>query len=235
MNQNELSFEQMNELFSMLSKSFWQYLLESFTAGSKNPKKDEATNMAMLLLVAILAYAGVEAVKLLFRSNFGKGGVSTTRMVLSIIVFLLLAGFSFQFYYVYDADPTDWASKSSLLATAIFYFFCVVYMIYNGGIKSRNNNVHPNYRGDSALLGFLVVNWKQSMVQNLAEPMLCLALGVYFLPFSYLWGIPLIFCAISAWLHLAVENVMKLGWIRDGLSDVMSPRNRQKQFSRVTN
>lgn len=221
-------------LFNNLSGNFFKYLLESFT--NSNPKDNRAGNMVMLLAVAILAYAGVEAVKLIFRSNFGAKGVSLTRLVLSVVAFLALSGVSFYFYSNYDDSPITWASKGSFFYTSIFYVSISAFIIYKGTVKAKNQQVNPNYRGDSTVLGFLLKSWKQSRIQNFAEPLLCLALGVYLAPYNMLLGIPLIFCAISAWLHLAVESaVSNLGLLRDYLTDRDSPRNRQKSFMTASN
>ena len=219
------------QIFSSLSNNFFKYLLATFT----DSKDSKASNMVILLALAILAYAGVEAIKLIFRNNFGSKGVSTTRFVLSVIAFLAISGASYSMYSGYDNSPMDWASKSSFLMTSLFYLFLSASMIYKGGVKKRNTEVFSSYRGDSSVLSFLSSEWKQSTIQNFAEPLLCLALGVFLLPYNMLMGIPLIFCAISGWLHVALESFANLGGLRDTLSDAMAPRNRETKFARAEN
>lgn len=222
-----------DEYFNKLSDNFFKYLFEAFTDDSKDSR---ASTILFLIVLAFLAYAGVEAVKLIFRSNFGRKGVSIARLVISVICFLTIGVFSYYYYVNYDGSGIGWASKSSFLASVITYSFLSIFILFKGVFKRNNLKVNQNYRGDSTLLGFLVNdNWKQSQIQNFAEPLLCFVIGIYFSSFNLLWGLPLVFCAISAWLHLGVETFVHLRSLRDNLSDKDSPRNRKTAFSRASN
>ena len=56
-------------IFQKLTNSVWKYAFESFTSGTGDPNRQKANNILFLIVVAILAYAGVEATQLIFRKN----------------------------------------------------------------------------------------------------------------------------------------------------------------------
>jgi hypothetical protein len=133
-----------------------------------------------------------------------------------IIVVTLIRYFNFE-------ELTDtYASQSSYLATAVFYIILSLYILVKAILSKINNRrvINEAYRGDSFWLSFLMKSgWQQSLVQNLAEPMLFLAFGFFLLPVNLYWGIPLIFFAVSTWAHLGMEAVMELDEIRNSLSN----------------
>ena len=219
MNQPQLDPDQ---IFNRLTGSIWKYAFETTVADSKDPNKRRSGNILFLIIVAILAYAGVEAAKLLFRKNFGKKGISITRMVLSIIAFLIISGITFYYYTTFTLEDASIGSKESFLYTAIFYIVLSGYILFRGINSISKNPKIEAYRGDSYLLGFLMKGkkgWSQSLVQNLAEPLLLLAFGIFFTGINLFWGIPLIFCAISCWVHLLLETIVGLVKERNYLSD----------------
>lgn len=83
-------------------------------------------------------------------------------------------------------------------------------MLIKGIIHKKESSVltrHPEYKGDSHLLAFLIVKngWSQKNVQNWAEPLFVVALGVLLATINLVWGIPIIFCALSIWAHQIFE------------------------------
>ena len=124
-------------------------------------------------------------------------------MKVQIVIIGIVA---FNYYFDYTPDSMYLGSQSSFLATGIFYILLTIFILVKG-IKAlsqqSNDAIHERYRGDSALLGFLAKgSWNPALVQNLAEPLLLLSVGFFLLPINMFWGIPLMFCAISSWLHL---------------------------------
>lgn len=219
-------------IFKQISTSFPKYLFESIVNG-----KDERTsNVVVLMSLALLAYAGVETTQLAFRRNFGKKGVSPTRFVLSSIAFFVIAWFAYSFHtgkFIGDW----WGAQSSFLFTAIFYLILGLYTLITGIIAASKDN--PNvfdefYRGDSFLLSFLVAGgWKPSLIQNLAEPLLLFAIGVFFLPYSLLLGLPLVFCAISTWLHAGLEFYLEVGEERNRFANEGHLYSKNRKFSKI--
>jgi len=70
----------------------------------------------------------------------------------------------------------------------------------------------------------------------LAEPILVLAIGIFLTPINFLLGIPLIFCAISVWIHYAYEALRGLLNARNDLSDNKGYSEQYEQsFSEVVN
>lgn len=226
--------ENMDQLYSKLSKDFGTHLLQSFI-DDKDPRSG---NLVFLIGLAILAYAGVEIVNLVFRRNFGSKGINVFRMVLSVLLLFFLAYWSYSYYAEYLPEYGYIGSRSSFLATSIFYVVLAVYVIYKGvgSFGSTESTLHPSYRGDSSLLGFLIKGgWTPAKIQNLAEPLLLFALGFFLMPLNLYWGIPLMFCAISSWAHLGAEVVLDMLNQRNSLSNKGHAYNHNQSFTRVVN
>jgi len=142
-------------------------------------------------------------------------------LILSCVVFLGIAIGAVYGYSEYGGDAVNFGSKNSFAATAVFYFVLIPYLLFKG-FKSKKNlkAIHPNYRGDSFFFSFLMEGgWSQAKVQNFAEPVFLIAVGIFFLPFNLLLGIPLILCAISVWINLIAEIVLGVGAVRNDLAE----------------
>lgn len=224
-----------DQLFSQLGRSFWKYAFEAIV----DSKNDRNSNVAILLALALLAYSGVESVNLIFRTNFGNKGVNVYRLILSVLSFTVVTVFAFKNYFNFNQDSMAIGSESSFLATGIFYILLILYILIKGirsFFQKSTNVIHERYRGDSQLLGFLIKgNWSPSLVQNLAEPLLLLSIGFFLLPINSLWGLPLMFCAISSWIHLLMESIMSVVGIRNILADKGYVHSKNKTFSEVIN
>lgn len=230
------------ELFANFSEGLFKYALDAFVGtGNKNKGNNMMIILALILVLFIfiaLIYAGVETVKLFFRNNFGSKGVSMIRAIISAIAFLVLAYLCFtgysDFYFDYEAYGSQ---ESFLFASITFLFVGLIVFVKAILARVRDNKVYdPIYRGDSNLLSFLVKGgWNQSMVQDLAEPLLFLALGVYLFSFNYIWGLPFIFCAISTWLHLGIEAVFGFFDERKELTNEGYAYTHNRKFSNVVN
>ena len=226
-----------DEVFKQLSGSFFHHFAESFLNG----KNERSQKLAIFLFIVILAYAGVEAVKIFFRSNFGKKGLDIWKWLLSLVAFIAIGIIALNDYLAIEQYSTTLGnSKDFLLHTSVFYFVLALLLLVKGIIefrKKKTNPVHPSYRGDSTVLGFLGESgWKQAKIQNLAEPLLVLAVGIFLSPINLLLGLPLVFCAISVWIHYAYEAIRGLLIARNQLSDKQGfPEHYGRKFSRVVN
>lgn len=218
-----------DQLFNQLGGSFFRYLIDS-----TDDKNKGAQTRLMLVAIGLLAFVGVEAVKVVFRKNFGTNGISILKLVIASIAFGLISFAAFGIYGSESIEDSEFGSQDSFLYMAIFYAFFTIYILFKGVTEKgrANNNVHENYRGDSSILGFLIKEgWTQAKVQNLAEPLFTLALGVFLMAINIFWGLPLIFCAISVWLNLLIESFLGLDKVRDTLSNM--GYNRNNNFSEV--
>ncbi len=223
-----------DDVFESLGGSFFKYLIESTNKGNNT-----AAIRLALVICALLAFVGVEAIKIIFRNNFGSKGLNLFRVILSSIAFGIIAGTTFAF--LHDAAPEkviDFGGPSSFMMGGGFYIFLSIYVLVKGIIEKRkpNNQLHPQYRGDSILLGFLMKGgWSQAKVQNLAEPIFTFSIGVLFLAINPIWGLPLIFCAISVWLHLVMEAVFGISKVRDVLAEKGHQISQHTQFFEASN
>lgn len=230
------------ELFAKFSEGLFKYALDAFV-GSGN--KNRSGNMIMILAIILslfifiaLLYAGVETVKLLFRDNFGKKGVNIVRVIISALAFLALSYVSYSmysdFYYEYEVYGSH---KSFLFASITFLVVGLAVLIKGILVSVRDNPVYdPIYRGDSNILGFLIKDgWSQSMVQDLAEPLFFLSFGFCLFSFNYVWGLPFIFCAISAWIHLGIESAFGFFDERKNLTNKGYAYTHNREFSKVVN
>lgn len=225
-----------DDAYDKLSSSFFKYLFE----GMLNEKEERAKKLAFLFAIIILAYAGVEAVKLFFRTDFGKKGLHIWKVLLSVSAFIFIAFFTLNAYYDYPRYENVGASRQSFLYTAIIYFVLAISLIIKAvsEFKKRGStNVDESYRGNSTVLSFLSDSgWEQSKIQNLAEPLLVFAMGIFFLPINLFLGMPLIFCALSVWIHYGYEYLRGLINARNNLADKKGkPQNTRRTFARVIN
>lgn len=227
-------FSPSDDGFQQLSGSFFHHFWESLL----NEKNERSQKLALFLAIVVLAYAGVEAVKLIFRNNFGAKGINVWKLFLSFGAFVAIGIIAFNNYQT-NGELAEYGSKQSFLYTAIFYFALALFLLVKGVIEVRKratNPVHFSYRGDSTVLGFLADSgWNQAKIQNLGEPLFVLAIGIFLTPINWFLGLPLVFCAISVWIHYGYEYVRGLLNARDTLSDSKGNPEYFEQSSRVVN
>lgn len=220
-----------DDVFESLNGSLFKYLIDSTDERNKS-----AQIRLMLVALAILAFIGVETVKVIFRSNFGSKGLNLFKVILSVIAFGVISGVCYTIWADNSPEMRGVGSPLSFKATAYFYAVLAIYILFQGIIQKyrSNDKVHPQYRGDSILLGFLMKDgWSQAKIQNLAEPLLILALGAFLLVFNLYLGIPLIFCAVSVWLHMIMEAIFGVSQVRDILAEKGYQVSRNIEFTEV--
>ena len=228
MNHNATNSE---EVFKQLGGSFITHLWEGMI-GKDNQRSQK---LAGILFVLVLAYAGVEVVKVTFRTSFGRKGVSKLRLALATLAFLVLGGSSLHLYLnpAHVEDYLVFGTHSSFLYTGIFFIAFSIYLLVKG-LSSSDQVIDQYYRGRSTWLRFLIERGSNpSKVQDLAEPATMLMIGLALIPFNLFLTISFVFCAISYWLHVGLEWYLGLGKVSNTLSNQGHDYSRKGEFSKV--
>lgn len=195
-----------DDMFDSLMGQAGKSFVKILGSDSKNNNDDKETFILILALSGILAFVGSEIVKVIFRGNFGIGGINIVRVILS---FICLLGISFVFFF---APNEEIGSTTSFMFFGGFYTLLAFYTLIKG-IKvyqqsQKNKTMPPYFTGQSTLLSFLLVEgWKQKTLLNFIEPIIIICIGIGFTFINYVAGIPLFFCAISIWIYQIVEFV----------------------------
>jgi hypothetical protein len=196
-----------NDLFDMLFKLV---LKNTFVPNKTGPNDNRVENQLQLAALALLAFVGADALKTVFRKNFGSNGLSLLRVVISFVAFCLIAVLGFILNQPNSNINEAYGSRESYFFVSIFYLGLAFYVLIKG-IKhkkaSQAAHINPDYKGDSHLLSGLITTsgWSQANVQNWAEPLLTIAVGVVLALINVLWELPIIFCALSIWGYQVVE------------------------------
>ncbi len=206
---------------------------------STDDKNTAAQTRLMLTLLGILAFVGIEAVKVVFRKNFGRKGISMVRIVLCSLIFAFIAASAFNTWSEGQTGDMDEAGNhASFLAVTVFYSILAFFVLVKGIIEKvkavRSTTVNPYYRGESSLLNFLVKEgWSQNRVQNLAEPLLALGMGVFLASVNLMWGLPLMFCAASVWCYALVEVLFGSSHVTETLQEKGHKQGQNNEFSQI--
>lgn len=220
-----------NDVFDRLGRSFLSLMLES-----TDSKKEGGETKLILIGVALFSYLGNEVIKVVFRQNFGSNGLSLLKSILASLSFVLWAIIAL-LIIKNDSEELSWVgNQTTLNITFGTYIVLAIFVIVKAVAQKAkpNERANPNYRGDSKLLSFLMKEgWSQAKVQNMAEPASVLALGVFLSAISLMLGLPLVFCALSVWLHSLIESFFGLSQLRDELAESGSNPSGQKGFSQI--
>lgn len=180
-----------------------------FTGGANRSGGITGAGLLPILFWCLLTFIGSEAVKVVFRKNFGKGSLRLDLIVVSSLIFAGTAIFAFQQSMLeYDSQRYTGTSDTNLV-TGILYtvlFFYVLIVGVSCYRKSKKNRNRPErYQGDSYLLSpFFKGKWKEEHIQFYAEPLVVIAFGTAFCFVDFIAGIPLLFCGLSIWVREAL-------------------------------
>jgi hypothetical protein len=175
--------------------------------------KDKPAQIRLVFTaIALLAVIGEEGVQVIFRKNFGEKGLNPFRVVACSLFFGLVSFTAFMSVaetasHLFEGSPT------TFILTGIFYLILALVTLIKGfrAMKEAENSSKPiDFAGESDLLSFLAEErgwWNQPRIQNLAEPGFILVLGFFLSAINLLWGIPLIYCAVSVWINKVVEMI----------------------------
>lgn len=222
----------MSAKFETLKEGFVKYGMDAFFGKEKKLGGSSERSQAILffIVLGILAYVGEAVTAAIFRTNFGTKGLSRLKIVTAVFLFVcLVCFFGFEYLaYGTNVDHTLFGSKGSYLLGVVLYSVLIIQVIYKAFVAPRTDRqIGKYYRGTSSILSWLVDfdrngdgGWKQSSVQNWAEPLLLLVFGGLLSSFNPIVGLPLMMCAISSWLHFIVELVLGIIDARNNMSDV---------------
>lgn len=105
-----------NDLFNILFRIVLKNTFAPNTSG--NPKDNRAENELMLAALGLLAFVGADALKVVFRKNFGSQGLSLLRVVLAFLAFLIIAGISYHLSRPdVEIDPKFGTHKTYLISS----------------------------------------------------------------------------------------------------------------------
>lgn len=221
-----------DETFNGLGRSLLKYLVDSL--GDKN---GSAVLRFLFILLAILCFIGAEAVKVVFRTNFGRNGINMAKIISCSILF---AGISFSLLFLWNNGYPDlkWVGMQKFyLPGGVFYGFLSLVVLFKAIFeksKPARSDVQPLYQGDSTAFGFLSrYGWSQSSIQHVAEPLWLLCVGAGTLVYGFLLGIPIIFCAISVWVHPLIEAKFRSNHIRDTINQKGHQTRNADDFSPI--
>lgn len=237
-------------LFSVLISLLGRYSIEVFgslidddnAAGSnRTPSTSSKTLFTsvkiMLVILAILLFVGAEAVKVVFRTNFGSKSINPYKLVLCAACFLAMGLFSISVIYENEFLISNFG-LFSFIATGIFYIFLSLFILIKGFRQKKNaerSSDFSEYEGNSYILSFLAdEGWPQKKIKTLAEPLLCIAVGFFFSPINPFLGIPIIFCGLSVWLYQVIENIWGLNPVKNTLEQKGYSEDPAGSFSEVS-
>jgi len=182
---------------------FFQWLRDQMV-----PSGQISQRRSDLAFLALLAFVGEEAVQIIFRKNFGKGGLDPIRIIVCFLLFEIIAVAFFLTGLFADDSLEVIGSRLSFFLASGFYAVLGFIILLKGirGIKEAKEDYLLS--GESAFLSFLTKDgWSHSKIQNIAEPVLTLAIGVFFLLINIPWGIPIIYCALSVWACKVIDSI----------------------------
>ena len=225
--------KQTDDVFESLNWSLFRMLPDLFDDNGGKGPRDSVVIKFLFFALLILLFVGDEAVKLLFRKNFGTSGTHWWKAVLCVLAFGGCGVFAFGVGFDSTNNVPFYGPLSFVLAGAL-NFALALFLLYKWLILPRDRSAHKYYRGDSTVLAFLLKKgWSQSKVQNLAEPLTLLCAGVLLSAVNPFLGLPLMFCAVSSWLTYAMEAVTGRSDVRDALAQHGHQRFQNDDFSNI--
>jgi hypothetical protein len=168
---------------------------------STNEKKSPPPTVVfsfILVLAAVLTFAGDTAVQVFFRKKPALDSFGLVQLVLSFFAYAAVSIYSFIFMNSVEKYEFT-GSSDSYFVTGCLYCFLSLYILIKGlrcfVSKQPENNT-------SILTSLAREGWSQRKIHGLGEPLLVLIIGLVFSAYNVLGGAALIFSAISVWVHL---------------------------------
>ncbi len=179
---------------------------------STNEKNNSAAIRLFLAVAGILLFVGAEAVKIVYRKNFGIKGINMFRLIICFLCFLGIGILCISVGLSGEMENKGyWFTDSSFVVCGAAYVILSFYLLRKGileRIKATRNQVYTEFTGEPDLLNFLKeYGWSRNKIQYLAEPGYTLILGIVLAAYNPLAAIPVVFCAISVWAHAVLEFV----------------------------
>jgi hypothetical protein len=166
-------------------------------------QQDRSLKVVFFALAAILFYLGLlvgaQAMKVVFRTNMGKGAINPFIVYLIPLVFITWSVCVYFIAIESIGEAELPIVPGSFLLTSIFYYVLAVLIFFLGRNELRKIPNNPEgYQGDSKLL-FSLKNsgWSKRQIQYIAEPLSVFAISIIFWVINPLLAAPLILCLIS--------------------------------------
>lgn len=245
---------------SSLENEFFSQLTKQALRDSNAPMEDtKASDRFTWALIGILAFVGVEAVKVTFSNDFKKRGVNTIRLFVCAACFIALAALAFYLHGKPIQETAKYGLAGSFIPVAIFHIFFATFILVKGfkGIRkaeepvisiplldkhfpainygNKGNSKTARHRGDSHLLSFLLKDgWSEDAIRYFAEPVTFIAIGTGLSFINLLWGLPIVFCGLSVWIHQIMKLIFFNKAMEQNLNELQSRQQPENQFHKIS-
>ena len=183
----------MSELLKLATVKAFEALPEAMKEKDNQPGMIKVLGYGFIICVLLIAFAGVEAIKAIFRKNYGMNSQSVVRLLLSTILFLSGGVFSFFMVNSESSLATSIGSPDSHLVTGVVLSFMAIYILVNG-LANLNQN-HPEEAEGVTPLPDITY-----------EPWVAFAVSLVFAYFNLLGGAIIFSCCLSVWLYPLIEH-----------------------------
>lgn len=227
------------ELFNTVAAKAVEHIFKSYDKKTKDDKVFQMKLAAFIL--GFFLFIGSEAVKIVFRSDFGAKGINIYKIFVCFICFLI---WGLVPLFAFSNEPISGGVIGAIIS--LLFFVILAFHVLLKGIRENNkandqeNNrkkgktLPQDFEGKSVLLSFLLKDgWSETKIQNIAEPLLTFAIGVFFLAISPPASIAIIFCSISIWTLQIYNYVFGYNKVRETLSNHGYETGSEESFSKV--
>lgn len=208
-----------------------------FTPGTFNPPVEVDKHLIRVIygcFLAIFAFVGAEPVKVIYRKNFGKGGLHPICLVVSCALFgilgvvSILAAFAGLSNDIVPVEKMRFIQAEggfvSYAIIGVLYLWIATY-VYTKGMKdikeSNKNRYKPGYTGDSELLIFLKKEgWSEGKIKWIGEPLSVFLIGIAICFLNLLGGIPIIVCSLSLVIYSAIDHFLLQNELEDTINQM---------------
>jgi len=219
-----------------------KHLINSQPSQSNSNNNEDRPEVLKLVLVLsalaafVLLLVGAEGVKVAFRRNFGKGGINLFRLILCSLGFFSVAIASFVIIVEVNSSLPFMVSPDSFFVNGIIFTLLGIYILVQGirAWKKARKSQLSSYKGDNFRLNFLTQKgWTGRKIQNVAEPLIVINLGIWFCFFNLLGGLIFIICGLSVWFTLLEDLILGKTNMQNVAARMNTNTNQQDDFNIV--
>jgi hypothetical protein len=202
----------------------------------------KASSTFQLLLLGILLFVGADAMKVLFRTNFGSKSISLLRIGIASLIFFLWGVICLAIaMFIKNQRAIDFfllnGGQPALYIIAVFYFVLSFSVFRIGSVERSISKQSERFiydPGISLLFGYLVsAGFSELKVQMMVEPFFIFSVGIALSCINLFLGVPIVICGISL---LAYELYEKYFLGTDHIYQTLKNKGFQqdKNFSEVS-
>lgn len=192
-------------------------------------KDPNASTRMTIALLAFLAFAGAEAVRVLTRENFGRKGINQGRLWICFLCFIGLG-----------MVGISGSNRQSENLSGTFLIVTAFYIIIEGYRKLKHAINDSNYQGDYGdSRGFIyardgVPKEKAiDLTHRIVAPVTFIAMGVGLCFYSFLLGLPFIFCGVSVIGEGFIRDFFKNDTMENRVRVLNAKNNPTEEFNEV--